>query len=103
LTCSSGARARPGYCLKLLPGRLSGQATPQRPVIGALNLIVFLWWIGIAMEVSLSLLLPQATISWMRTSVFYVGIFLMLLGIALRWYSAAVLGKYFTFDVAIHG
>ena len=25
----------------------------------------------------------------------------MLLGIALRWYSAAVLGKYFTFDVAI--
>jgi protein-S-isoprenylcysteine O-methyltransferase len=25
----------------------------------------------------------------------------MLLGIALRWYSAAILGKYFTFDVAI--
>jgi protein-S-isoprenylcysteine O-methyltransferase Ste14 len=25
----------------------------------------------------------------------------MLLGIALRWYSASVLGKYFTFDVAI--
>jgi len=25
----------------------------------------------------------------------------MLVGIALRWYSAAVLGKYFTFDVAI--
>jgi protein-S-isoprenylcysteine O-methyltransferase len=26
----------------------------------------------------------------------------MLTGIALRWYSVAVLGKYFTFDVAIH-
>ncbi len=25
----------------------------------------------------------------------------MLLGIALRWYSAALLGKYFTFDVAV--
>jgi protein-S-isoprenylcysteine O-methyltransferase len=25
----------------------------------------------------------------------------MLMGIALRWYSAAILGKYFTFDVAI--
>jgi protein-S-isoprenylcysteine O-methyltransferase Ste14 len=27
----------------------------------------------------------------------------MLMGVALRWYSAAVLGKYFTFDVAIQG
>ncbi len=27
----------------------------------------------------------------------------MLTGIALRWYSAAILGKYFTFDVAVHG
>ena len=34
-------------------------------------------------------------------AVFFVGICFMLLGIALRWYSAAVLGKYFTFDVAI--
>jgi protein-S-isoprenylcysteine O-methyltransferase len=70
---------------------------------GSLNLIVVLWWIGIAMDFALSLLLPQAAISWMRTSVFFVGIFLMLLGIVLRWYSAALLGKYFTFDVAIQG
>lgn len=27
----------------------------------------------------------------------------MLFGIALRWYSAGILGKYFTFDIAIHG
>ena len=26
----------------------------------------------------------------------------MILGVALRWYSVSVLGKYFTFDVAIH-
>src|SRR5712691_6276932 len=68
---------------------------------GSLNLIVVLWWIGIAMDFSLSLLLPQAAMSWKRTSLFFVGICLMLLGIVLRWYSAAVLGKYFTFDVAI--
>jgi protein-S-isoprenylcysteine O-methyltransferase len=68
---------------------------------GSLNLIAVLWWIGIAMDFSLSLLLPQAAISWKRTSLFFVGICLMLLGVALRWYSAAVLGKYFTFDVAI--
>jgi len=68
---------------------------------GSLTLIAVLWWIGIGMDFSLSLLLPQATISWKRTSVFFVGIGLMLLGIAIRWYSVAVLGKYFTFDVAI--
>lgn len=55
------------------------------------------------MGFSLSLLLPQAAISWERTAIFSVGICLMLTGIALRWYSAAILGKYFTFDVAVHG
>ena len=69
---------------------------------GSLNLIVVLWWTGIAMDFSLSLLLPHAAISWKRASLFFVGIGLMLLGIALRWYSAAVLGRYFTFDVATH-
>jgi hypothetical protein len=54
---------------------------------GSLKLIAVLWWIGIAKDLSLSLLLPQASISWRGTSVFFVGICLMLLGIALRWYS----------------
>jgi protein-S-isoprenylcysteine O-methyltransferase Ste14 len=68
---------------------------------GSLNLIVVLWWLGIALGFSLSVLLPQAEIVWKRSFLFSVGICLMLLGTALRWYSAAVLGKYFTFDVAI--
>jgi protein-S-isoprenylcysteine O-methyltransferase len=68
---------------------------------GSLNLIAMLWWSGIAMDFLLSFLLPQAVIPWRRTSLFFIGICLMLLGIALRWYSAAILGKYFTFDVAI--
>ncbi len=59
------------------------------------------WWIGIALDFSLSLFLPQAAISWQRTLLFIAGICLMLLGVALRWYSVSVLGKYFTFDVAI--
>lgn len=70
---------------------------------GSLGLIAILWWVGIAMDLSFSLFLPQAAITWKRTSLFFVGIFLMLLGTALRWYSATVLGKYFTFDVAIQG
>jgi protein-S-isoprenylcysteine O-methyltransferase Ste14 len=69
---------------------------------GSLKLISVLWWIGIAAGISLSLLLPQAAISWKRKSLFFVGIGLMLLGVAFRWYSVRVLGEYFTFDVAIH-
>jgi protein-S-isoprenylcysteine O-methyltransferase Ste14 len=53
------------------------------------------------MDFLLSLLLPQAAISWKRTWFFLVGICLMLLGSTLRWYSASILGRYFTFDVAI--
>ena len=68
---------------------------------GSLSLIVVLWWVGIAMDFSLSLLMPQAVISSRKTLVFFAGICLMLMGMALRWYSASVLGKYFTFDVAI--
>jgi protein-S-isoprenylcysteine O-methyltransferase Ste14 len=69
--------------------------------LSSLNLIAVLWWNGMVMDFSLSLLLPQAAISWKRTSLFFIGTCLMLLGIALRWYSASILGKYFTFDVAI--
>jgi protein-S-isoprenylcysteine O-methyltransferase Ste14 len=69
---------------------------------GSLKLIAVLWWIGIALDFFLSLLLPQTAIVWKRTPLFFTGIGLMLTGIALRWYSVAVLGKYFTFDVAIH-
>ncbi len=68
---------------------------------GSLSLIATLGWIGIAFDFLLSLFLPQAAISWQRTSLFVAGICLMLLGVALRWYSVSVLGKYFTFDVAI--
>ena len=55
-----------------------------------------------AIDFSLSFLLPQAEILWRRNSVFSAGILLMLTGIAFRWYSARILGRYFTFDVAIH-
>jgi protein-S-isoprenylcysteine O-methyltransferase Ste14 len=68
---------------------------------GSLYLIVALWWAGIAADFALSLLMPQAAITWQRTAIFFAGISLMLVGTAFRWYCVAVLGKYFTFDVAI--
>ncbi len=81
--------------------RATGSAETQDK--GSLTLIAVLWWTGIALDFSISLLLPQTAISWNRTSVFFAGICLMLFGVALRWYSAGILGKYFTFDIAIHG
>ena len=63
---------------------------------GSLGLIVFLWWIGIAMDLLFSLFLPHAAILGKQTPLFFTGIGLMLLGIALRWYSVWLLGKYFT-------
>ena len=58
-------------------------------------------WSGIALDFSLPLLLPAATITWHRTLLFGVGIALMLVGVALRWYAIRVLGQYFTRDVAV--
>jgi protein-S-isoprenylcysteine O-methyltransferase Ste14 len=68
---------------------------------GSLQLISALWSVGIVADFLLSAFLPSAAISWQRTSLFFLGVCLMLLGAALRWYSAVLLGKYFTFDVAI--
>jgi protein-S-isoprenylcysteine O-methyltransferase Ste14 len=45
-------------------------------------------------------LLPQATILWERTSLFFIGI--MLVGMAFRFYAMSVLGRFFTYDVAVH-
>lgn len=43
---------------------------------------------------------PIATVGWNLRLVFWVGIVLMLAGLAFRWYAIRVLGKYFTRDVA---
>jgi protein-S-isoprenylcysteine O-methyltransferase Ste14 len=70
---------------------------------GSLYLIIAMWWAGIAWDFLLSLLVPQAAIPWQRTALFLAGVGLMLLGTAFRWYCVRILGKYFTFDVAIEG
>lgn len=69
---------------------------------GSLRVIALLWWAGIAAGFAVAFLLPQSAIHWRRTRIFFAGIALMVGGTVFRWYSVAVLGKYFTFDVAIH-
>jgi protein-S-isoprenylcysteine O-methyltransferase Ste14 len=47
-------------------------------------------------------LLPQASILWHRAAVFFLGIALMLAGLAFRFYSMSLLGRFFTYQVAVH-
>ncbi|MGA9851356.1 MAG: isoprenylcysteine carboxylmethyltransferase family protein [Gammaproteobacteria bacterium] len=43
---------------------------------------------------------PIGTIAWHQPLLFWIGIVMMLAGVAFRWYAIFVLGKYFTRDVA---
>lgn len=69
---------------------------------GSSGVIVLLTWLAIGLDFVLSFRFPQAAIRWDRTSVFLIGIALMLAGTAFRFYAMWVLGKSFTYYVAVH-
>jgi protein-S-isoprenylcysteine O-methyltransferase Ste14 len=68
---------------------------------GSFFFLVAMVWVGIALDVSISFRQPWAEIPWARTQIFFLGIFLMWAGIGFRYYAMRVLGKYFTFNVAV--
>jgi len=68
---------------------------------GSSRVLVLLTWLGIGMDVTLSLHFPQAAIRWERTALFFGGIAFMLAGIVLRFYAMSVLGRSFTYYVAV--
>lgn len=65
-------------------------------------MLVLLTWLAIGLDFALSFQCPQAAIRWERTSLFFIGIAFMLAGTALRFYSMSVLGRFFTYHVAVH-
>ncbi len=69
---------------------------------GSFRLLMALLWLALGLAFAFSFVLPQATILWHRPVVFFVGIALMLAGIAFRFYAMSVLGRFFTYDVAVH-
>lgn len=69
---------------------------------GSFRLLMVLMWFALGLDFALSFLLPQASILSHRNAVFFLGIFLMLAGIAFRFYAMSVLGRFFTYDVAVH-
>jgi protein-S-isoprenylcysteine O-methyltransferase Ste14 len=60
---------------------------------GSMSILIGLLWFG--------WLFPTAALSWHRTALFLVGVILIFLGVALRWYAIWMLGAYFTRDVAV--
>jgi protein-S-isoprenylcysteine O-methyltransferase Ste14 len=68
---------------------------------GSFTLVMILLWFALALDFTFAFVLPQATILWKRTSIFFIGIGLMLAGMTLRFYAMWVLGRFFTYDVAI--
>lgn len=68
---------------------------------GSLGILIGLQWAGLALNFLLAGLVPAAAIAWHRTILFSIGITLILLGVALRWYAIWMLGRYFTRDVAV--
>ena len=58
-------------------------------------------WLGIYSAYWTAFSYPPFAIPFHRTALFAAGIFLMLAGVAFRWYSIRVLGKYFTRQVTI--
>jgi protein-S-isoprenylcysteine O-methyltransferase Ste14 len=79
----------------------SGDPTKARDR-GSFRLILVLLWFAVGLDFALSFLLPQASILWHRPVVFYIGIGLMLAGLAFRFYAMSLLGRFFTYDVAVH-
>jgi protein-S-isoprenylcysteine O-methyltransferase len=69
---------------------------------GSFRLLVLMIWLGTGLDYLFAFTLPQAAIPCMRTQLFLTGIATMWTGIAFRYYAMRVLGRYFTFDVAIH-
>jgi protein-S-isoprenylcysteine O-methyltransferase Ste14 len=54
------------------------------------------------LDFTLSFILPQTSILQHRAAFFFLGIGLMLSGLAFRFYAMSLLGRFFTYDVAVH-
>jgi protein-S-isoprenylcysteine O-methyltransferase Ste14 len=74
-------------------------ATPQDR--GSLGVLIGLQWVGLALDFALAGLVPAAAIPWHRTTLFALGIAVILLGVAFRWYAIWTLGGSFTRNVAV--
>ena len=68
---------------------------------GSRSVLITSIWLGVALGIALSEAMPSSAFTSGRRLLFYIGLALMVIGMALRWYSIRVLGRWFTTSVAI--
>jgi protein-S-isoprenylcysteine O-methyltransferase Ste14 len=81
-----------GWKLRPTAGAVDSDAGSKWMLIGSI-------WLGVALGFGLAVLAPNAAFSSNRRFLLYLGLGLMLAGLALRWYSIRVLGRWFTYTV----
>ena len=67
----------------------------------SLVILITLQWVGLALSFWLGWSFTTGAIAWQRTTFFLLGILLIIIGVAWRWYAIWTLGRYFTRDVAV--
>jgi protein-S-isoprenylcysteine O-methyltransferase Ste14 len=95
------------YIIWIIPETIASRRKPAKSSStlkdhNSYLVVLVMLWIGIATDFALSFTLPQAAIRSGRVMFFFIGIGVMYAGMALRLYSMRVLGRYFTFQVAVH-
>lgn len=68
---------------------------------GSYAVILLLLYTGIFLDFWLSFIAPGWAITWHRIVLFYLGVILILVGLAFRYYAIRVLGRFFTYSVAV--
>jgi protein-S-isoprenylcysteine O-methyltransferase Ste14 len=84
-----------GWKLRLSEGAVASDAGSRFFLVGSI-------WVGVALGIALAFAVPSAAFTSSRRPLFYLGIGLMVAGLAFRWYSIRVLGRSFTYTVATH-
>jgi protein-S-isoprenylcysteine O-methyltransferase Ste14 len=92
------------YCFWLTFEFITGRSRKTRGAArandrGSFAFLIAMIWVGISLEFALCFMAQGAAFPKWRVEIFFVGIALMWIGIAFRYYAMRVLGKFFTFQV----
>jgi protein-S-isoprenylcysteine O-methyltransferase Ste14 len=82
-----------GWKTRLTAGAVASDANSRLVLVTSI-------WLGVAIGFAVAFAAPGAAFNSGRRFLLYIGIALMLMGLAFRWYSIRVLGKSFTYTVA---
>lgn len=68
---------------------------------GSYALLMILLWTSLSLEFTMPFIAPKAEMQRAMVPLFFVGVAMMLAGLAFRFYSMSFLGRFFTYSVAV--